>query len=88
MLRRVAAERTGLELMVTENGAAFDDVPEADGRVHDHDASPTCATTSPPCSGFGIVSVDYAAQRRTPKDSAHSYASTARTNAVARDAHR
>ncbi len=35
VLLRAAAEQPGLELMVTENGAAFADVPDADGRVHD-----------------------------------------------------
>ena len=35
VLLRAAAERRGPELVVTENGAAFADVPEPDGRVHD-----------------------------------------------------
>lgn len=35
LLLRVAAERPGLELMVTENGAAFPDEPDADGQVAD-----------------------------------------------------
>jgi len=114
VLLRVAAERPGLELMVTENGAAFDDVPEQDGRVPDpervaylrehltavHDA----IAAEAPVTGyyvwslldnfewsygyskrFGIVSVDYATQQRTPKDSAYFFASTARSNAVDRD---
>jgi beta-glucosidase len=37
LLLRVAAERPGLELMVTENGAAFPDEIGPDGRVADHD---------------------------------------------------
>ncbi len=35
LLLRVAAERPDVELVVTENGAAFDDVVTPDGRVHD-----------------------------------------------------
>ncbi|MGI5129479.1 GH1 family beta-glucosidase [Pseudonocardia sp. CA-107938] len=35
LLLRLAAEHPGLDLMVTENGAAFADVPEPDGSVHD-----------------------------------------------------
>jgi beta-glucosidase len=37
LLLRVAGERPGLELMVTENGAAFPDDVSADGRVADTD---------------------------------------------------
>jgi beta-glucosidase len=114
VLLRVAAEQPGLELMVTENGAAFADVPEPDGRVPDPErvaylrehlaAVHAAIAAGAPVTGyyvwslldnfewahgyskrFGIVSVDYATQRRTPKDSAHFYASTARSNAVDRD---
>jgi beta-glucosidase len=35
LLRRIHSEHPGLPLMVTENGAAFDDVIEDDGCVHD-----------------------------------------------------
>ncbi|MEW1610558.1 MULTISPECIES: family 1 glycosylhydrolase [unclassified Streptomyces] len=35
LLMDVARENPGLPLMVTENGAAFEDVPDADGQVHD-----------------------------------------------------
>ncbi|MFI8199285.1 GH1 family beta-glucosidase [Streptomyces sp. NPDC085942] len=35
LLMDVAREHPDLPLMVTENGAAFDDAPDADGRVHD-----------------------------------------------------
>ncbi|NEE44218.1 family 1 glycosylhydrolase, partial [Streptomyces sp. SID8455] len=35
LLMDVSRENPGLPLMVTENGAAFEDVPDADGRVHD-----------------------------------------------------
>ena len=37
LLVRVAGERPDLALMVTENGAAFPDVVDADGTVHDAD---------------------------------------------------
>ncbi|RJK96805.1 GH1 family beta-glucosidase [Vallicoccus soli] len=37
LLLRMHREHPGLELMVTENGAAFPDVPDAQGRVHDED---------------------------------------------------
>lgn len=35
LLMDVARENPGLPLMVTENGAAFEDVVDADGQVHD-----------------------------------------------------
>jgi beta-glucosidase len=35
VLRRVSREYTDLPIYLTENGAAFDDVPDADGRVED-----------------------------------------------------
>ncbi|MEU0761562.1 GH1 family beta-glucosidase [Streptomyces microflavus] len=35
LLMDVSRENPGLPLMVTENGAAFEDVPDTDGRVHD-----------------------------------------------------
>jgi beta-glucosidase len=37
VLRRIHAEYPALPLYVTENGAAFDDEPDADGRVDDLD---------------------------------------------------
>ncbi|WP_420168818.1 GH1 family beta-glucosidase [Streptomyces violaceoruber] len=37
LLMDVAREHPELPLMVTENGAAFEDAPDADGRVHDPD---------------------------------------------------
>ncbi|OEJ26771.1 beta-glucosidase [Streptomyces agglomeratus] len=37
LLTRYAREAPGLELMVTENGAAYDDKPGPDGAVHDPD---------------------------------------------------
>ncbi|MCZ9348191.1 family 1 glycosylhydrolase, partial [Streptomyces sp. TRM76130] len=35
LIMRYSREAPGLSLFVTENGAAFDDKPGADGRVHD-----------------------------------------------------
>lgn len=113
LLLRVAAERPGLELMVTENGAAYPDEPGPDGRVADPEriaylrdhlaAVHEAISAGAPVTGyyvwslldnfewsygyskrFGIVAVDYATQRRTPKDSAWFYAATARANAVER----
>lgn len=37
LLTDLAGRYPGLPLMITENGAAFDDAVSADGRVHDHD---------------------------------------------------
>jgi beta-glucosidase len=37
LLVRVSRDLPGVPLMITENGAAFDDVVAADGRVHDDD---------------------------------------------------
>jgi beta-glucosidase len=37
LLLRLHQERPDLDLMITENGAAFPDVPDADGVVHDTD---------------------------------------------------
>src|SRR5207302_4563166 len=37
LLHRLHEEYAGLPLMITENGAAFDDRPDADGRVRDDD---------------------------------------------------
>ncbi|MFC4944469.1 GH1 family beta-glucosidase [Pseudonocardia sp. GCM10023141] len=39
LLLRLTAENPGLELLVTENGAAFPDVVDADGRIADADRS-------------------------------------------------
>ncbi len=111
LLLRVAHDRPDLELLVTENGAAFPDVAGPDGRVADADrvaylrahlaAVHDAITAGARVGGyfvwslldnfewshgyakrFGIVAVDYATQRRTPKDSAHYYAAVARANAV------
>ncbi len=90
------------EIIVTENGAAYPDTVDPDGRVHDgarsdylarHVASVAEALDAGvPVTGyhvwsfldnyewslgytrrFGLVHVDYASQRRTPKDSADWY---------------
>jgi beta-glucosidase len=111
LLRRVAAERPDLELMVTENGAAFPDTVTPDGRVLDpdrvaylrshlaavHDAVASGARVSAYyvwslldnfewawgyAKRFGIVHVDYATLRRTPKSSALYYADVIRAGAV------
>lgn len=37
LLMRYTREAPGLPLYVTENGAAYDDAPDASGRVHDPD---------------------------------------------------
>jgi beta-glucosidase len=37
LLVRVSQDYPGLPIVITENGAAFDDVPEADGRIEDTD---------------------------------------------------
>lgn len=91
------------EIIVTENGAAYPDVLDADGRVRDEPrvaylaghiaAAAEALEAGVPLTGydawslldnyewslgytrrFGLVHVDYATQRRTPKDSAHWYA--------------
>ena len=114
LLLRVAAERPGIELMVTENGAAYPDDPGPDGQVVDHDriayvrghlaAVHDALTAGARVTGyyvwslldnfewsygytkrFGIIAVDYATQRRTPKASAHFYAGVARSGEVERE---
>jgi beta-glucosidase len=111
LLRRLSREYPGIPLYITENGAAFDDVVAADGRVHDAErvaylrahlaACHEAIAAGVPLRGyfawslldnfewaygyakrFGLVHVDYATQRRTPKDSAHWYRAAARGNAV------
>ena len=90
------------EIVVTENGAAYPDTVDQDGRVRDVDRSDYLARhvaavsdalrAGVPLTGyyvwsfldnyewslgytrrFGLVHVDYASQRRTPKDSAGWY---------------
>jgi beta-glucosidase len=101
-------------IYVTENGAAFDETPNADGYVQDeprrvylryHFRAAHAAMMSGVRLGgyfvwslmdnfewahgyskrFGIVHVDYATQKRTPKLSAAWYAQVIRQNAVGDD---
>src|SRR5262249_46278486 len=101
LLRRLGSDY-GVPLVITENGAAFDDVVDADGSVHDrlrlayldqhvravHQALEdgvdlrgyfvwSLLDNFEWAEGygkrFGIVYVDYASQRRIPKDSARWY---------------
>src|SRR5262245_36460737 len=90
------------EIVITENGAAYPDTLDADGRVRDvarqrylarHvEAAADALDAGVPLTGyfawslldnyewslgytrrFGLVHVDFATQRRTPKDSARWY---------------
>lgn len=92
-----------LPVYIMENGAAFDDAVDDDGRIHDPDRTAYIAAHLSACHRaiqagaplrgyfvwsfldnfewahgyshrFGLVHVDYADQRRTPKSSAHWYA--------------
>jgi beta-glucosidase len=102
LLLRLDRDYAPAQLYVTENGAAFDDQPDGDGRVEDeartrylwrHLAALADAIEADvPLGGyfawslmdnvewqhgtskrFGIVAVDYATQRRTPKASGRWY---------------
>ena len=113
LLVRVAGERPDLAIMVTENGAAFPDVVDADGTVHDPDRvdylrGHIAAVHAALAAGvrvtgycvwslldnfewawgydkrFGIVHVDHATLRRTPKDSARFYTRVIRDNGLPR----
>ena len=108
LLVRLHERHPGLPLVVTENGAAYDDVVGPDGRVDDLDrlafldqhlrAVHAAVEAGADVRGyfawslldnfewaegyakrFGLVHVDYATQRRTPKASAHWYAEVCRT---------
>jgi len=108
LLVRLHERHPGLPLVVTENGAAYDDVVGPDGRVDDHDrldfldqhlrALHAAMAAGADVRGyfawsfldnfewaegyakrFGLVHVDYATQRRTPKASARWYAEVCRT---------
>ncbi|WP_433225105.1 GH1 family beta-glucosidase [Microtetraspora malaysiensis] len=99
VLVRLRRDYDGVPLVITENGLATVDAPDADGRVHDderiaylhghlramHRAMAEGARVEAYhvwslldnyewaegySQRFGIVHVDYATQRRTPKDSA------------------
>ncbi len=107
MLVRLAKENPGLPLLITENGAAYDDAPGPDGIVQDTEriryldehlrAVHRAIEADIDLRGyflwslmdnfewaygyakrFGIVHVDYATQRRTPKASARWYAEVIR----------
>ncbi|MFD9302063.1 GH1 family beta-glucosidase [Streptomyces sp. NPDC060048] len=103
LLTRLRDELPDVQLLVTENGAAYGDYADPEGAVHDperidylrshlesvHRAIEDGADvrgyfvwslldnfewTYGYSKRFGIVHVDFATQRRTPKDSAHWYA--------------
>ncbi|MFI7316283.1 GH1 family beta-glucosidase [Streptomyces venezuelae] len=106
LIMRYAHEAPGLPLYITENGAAYDDKPDPEGRVHDPERiaylhKHLAAVRRAIADGadvrgyylwslmdnfewsygygkrFGAVYVDYGTQVRTPKSSAHWYASVA-----------
>ncbi|MGV9963435.1 glycoside hydrolase family 1 protein, partial [Streptomyces olivaceus] len=114
LLTGLAKSHPDLPLMVTENGAAFDDYVSPEGRVNDPqriaylrshlDAVRRAVADGADVRGyflwslldnfewsygyskrFGAVYVDYATQRRIPKDSAHWYADVIRHNALPAD---
>ncbi|MEV3987918.1 GH1 family beta-glucosidase [Streptomyces sp. NPDC049837] len=103
LLTRLRDELPEVPLMVTENGAAYDDYADPSGEVHDPERvaylhAHLAAVHRALADGvdvrgyflwslldnfewaygygkrFGIVHVDFASQRRTPKDSARWYA--------------
>jgi len=116
LLVRLDREYAPPALWVTEDGAAYADRPDAEGRVADvrridflrgHVAAAARAVADGvPLRGyfvwslldnfewahgytkrFGLYWVDFATQRRLPKDSAFWYREVVRTNAVEDDAH-
>ncbi|WP_241002298.1 GH1 family beta-glucosidase [Streptomyces sp. CB01881] len=111
LLTRLRDELPGLPLLVTENGAAYDDYSDPSGAVHDPEriaylqahltAVHRAIAAGAPVRGyflwslldnfewaygygkrFGIVHVDFASQRRTPKDSARWYAEVVRSGTL------
>lgn len=109
MLKRLKDDYAPEAIVITENGAAYDDAIAEDGAVHDEqrvaffkaylaqahraieDGVPLKAYfawslmdnfewTSGYSKRFGIVYVDYATQRRIPKDSATWYSRTIKQN--------
>jgi len=99
-------------ILVTENGAAYDDHPAPDGHVHDHDRIDYLRRHLAAAHGaieagvdlrgyfvwslldnfewaegyvprFGLVYVDYASQRRIPKESAGWYRRVIQDNGLA-----
>jgi beta-glucosidase len=108
VLIRLRDELPAVPLVITENGAAFDDYTDPDGQVHDPErisylhahlnAVARAVAEGADVRGyfvwslldnfewaygyskrFGIVHVDFASQRRTPKDSAAWYSQAIRT---------
>ena len=115
LLLRIHREYRPARVYVTENGAAYADAPNGDGRVHDVRRRDFIAghlralrraiAAGVPVGGyfhwslldnfewahgytkrFGLVHVDLATQRRTPKDSAQYFSAVAAANAVPDDA--
>ncbi|MPY49854.1 GH1 family beta-glucosidase [Streptomyces acidicola] len=111
LLMRYTREAPGLPLYITENGAAYDDKPDPDGRVHDPEriaylhghlsAVRRAISDGADVRGyyqwslmdnfewsygyekrFGMVYVDYATLKRTPKSSARWYSGAARTGTL------
>jgi len=111
LLRRIDREYGPSRIYVTENGAAYADAPNGDGRIRDERrrafldghlrAVHRAIAAGVPVAGyyhwslldnfewghgftkrFGLVHVDFATQRRTPKDSAQYYRDVAAANAV------
>ncbi|HEY9367111.1 GH1 family beta-glucosidase [Streptomyces sp.] len=113
VLTRLSGELPGTPLLVTENGAAYDDYADPSGAVHDPErvayvdahlgAVHRAIGAGADVRGyflwslldnfewaygygkrFGIVHVDFASQRRTPKDSARWYAGVIARGGLAR----
>ncbi|WP_236245959.1 GH1 family beta-glucosidase [Streptomyces sp. CC210A] len=112
LLTRLRDELPGVPLVITENGAAYDDYADPEGDVHDPErvaylrqhltAVHRAVAEGADVRGyflwslldnfewaygygkrFGIVHVDFASQRRTPKDSARWYAGVIARNGLA-----
>ena len=113
LLVRLRDELPGVPLLITENGAAYDDYADPEGAVHDPErveyldahleAVHRAIADGADVRGyflwslldnfewaygygkrFGIVHVDFASQRRTPKDSARWYAEVIRRGGLLR----
>ena len=111
ILLRVQEEYQPGEIYVAENGAAYNDAPDEQGKVHDTrridylrshiNAIGRAIQCGVPAAGyftwsfmdnfewafgysqrFGLVYVDFATQRRYPKDSAHFYSEVIRNNGL------
>ncbi|MFD0141109.1 MULTISPECIES: GH1 family beta-glucosidase [unclassified Streptomyces] len=113
LLVRLRDELPEVPLLITENGAAYDDYADPEGEVHDPErvtyldahlaAAHRAIADGADVRGyflwslldnfewaygygkrFGMVHVDFASQRRTPKDSARWYAEVIRRGGLAR----